>query len=318
MTTTRENRIKGAVYGQLIGDAATLGTHWIYDTSELLAQFGGDIAGFETPAAGHYHAGKQSGEQTHYGDAAIVLIDSISANDGVFDANTFGAKFHALFGSNSYTGYRDHSTKDTITNIDNFVSKNPNTPIPYKELGSSDDQMASVTALAAVIASSSSNCEALANVESFTRIRQNNAKAVAYSKTLTLILLELLDAQPPSDAIQNALRQLDLSSTFENEAKQRIELALTKLSESNLATTASLGQSCPLEGSLPAAIHSFLKHEGDFRTAILETIKAGGDNAGRAAIIGALAGASQGLDAIPKDWLEKLIAKKKLNAFFKS
>lgn len=318
MTTTRENRIKGAVYGQLIGDAATLGTHWIYDTSELLAQFGGDIAGFETPAAGHYHAGKQSGEQTHYGDAAIVLIDSISANNGVFDANTFGVKFHTLFGSNTYTGYRDHSTKDTIANIENFVSKNPNAAIPYEELGSSDDQMASVTAIAAVIASSSNNSEALANVESFTRVRQNNAKAVAYTKTLTLILLELLDAQSPSNAVSQALGQLDLSNTFENEAKQRIELALTKLAESNLAATASLGQSCPLEGSLPAAIHSFLKHEGNFRTAILETIKAGGDNAGRASIIGALVGASQGYDAIPRDWLAKLNVEKKLDAFFSS
>ena len=32
---TIEDRLRGAVWGQFVGDAAALGTHWIYDLEEL-------------------------------------------------------------------------------------------------------------------------------------------------------------------------------------------------------------------------------------------------------------------------------------------
>jgi hypothetical protein len=67
---TTENRLRGAVWGQFVGDAAALGTHWIYDLSELAARFPDGIFGCEAPAAGDYHESKKPGDQTHYGDGA--------------------------------------------------------------------------------------------------------------------------------------------------------------------------------------------------------------------------------------------------------
>src|ERR1700732_5086579 len=75
---TTENRLRGAVWGQFVGDAAALGTHWIYDLSELSARFPSGIFGFEAPAAGDYHESKKPGDQTHYGDGALVLLESIA------------------------------------------------------------------------------------------------------------------------------------------------------------------------------------------------------------------------------------------------
>ena len=50
--------MRGAIWGQLVGDAYCLGTHWIYDLDELKQAYPGGVHGFEAPAADHYHAGK--------------------------------------------------------------------------------------------------------------------------------------------------------------------------------------------------------------------------------------------------------------------
>src|SRR6201997_5680205 len=81
---TTEDRLRGAVWGQFVGDAAALGVHWIYDLSELSARFPGGVFGFEAPAAGDYHESKTPGDLTHYGDGALLLLESI-AEHGSFD-----------------------------------------------------------------------------------------------------------------------------------------------------------------------------------------------------------------------------------------
>ncbi|MBV9107574.1 MAG: ADP-ribosylglycohydrolase family protein [Verrucomicrobia bacterium] len=53
-------------------------------------------------------------------------------------------------------------------------------------------------------------------------------------------------------------------------------------------------------------IHALLKHSDDFERAILATLRAGGDNAGRASTLGAWLGAHLGIAAIPKNWTVKL------------
>ena len=40
------NRVRGSIWGQLVGDAYCLGTHWIYDLDELQRTFPGGIRGF--------------------------------------------------------------------------------------------------------------------------------------------------------------------------------------------------------------------------------------------------------------------------------
>jgi ADP-ribosylglycohydrolase len=70
--------------------------------------------------------------------------------------------------------------------------------------------------------------------------------------------------------------------------------------------TLELGQSCPLICSFPSAVHCLVKHAGSFPEAVLATICAGGDNAGRAAMIGAWLGACHGVNAIPIEWRQHL------------
>ena len=75
---TPQDRLRGAIWGQLVGDAFCLGSHWIYNLTELEKSFPGGVQGFEAPLEGHYHFGKQPGEQTHYGDGALVMLESVA------------------------------------------------------------------------------------------------------------------------------------------------------------------------------------------------------------------------------------------------
>jgi ADP-ribosylglycohydrolase len=61
-----------------------------------------------------------------------------------------------------------------------------------------------------------------------------------------------------------------------------------------------------LISSFPASIHALLKHPDDFESGILATLRAGGDNAGRASMLGAWLGAHLGINNIPKTWKTRL------------
>ena len=122
---TVEDRLRGAVWGQFVGDAAALGTHWIYNLTELQQLYPGGINGFETPAEGHYHFGKKSGDQTHYGDGALVLLESL-AKEGGFDPQSYGRSFVEAFRPGVYSGYIDYATRGTLENFQAFAgSKSP-------------------------------------------------------------------------------------------------------------------------------------------------------------------------------------------------
>ena len=69
------DRLRGAVMSQFVGDAAALGTHWIYNLTELQRLYPSGISGFEAPKEGHCHFGKEPGDQTHYGDSALVFLE---------------------------------------------------------------------------------------------------------------------------------------------------------------------------------------------------------------------------------------------------
>ena len=69
------DRLRGAFMSQFVGDAAALGTHWIYNLTELQRLYPSGISGFEAPKEGHCHFGKEPGDQTHYGDSALVFLE---------------------------------------------------------------------------------------------------------------------------------------------------------------------------------------------------------------------------------------------------
>ena len=59
--------------------------------------------------------------------------------------------------------------------------------------------------------------------------------------------------------------------------------------------------------TVPVAIYASVKHRNDFRSALTDAIRCGGDTDTVAAITGALVGCHLGLDGIPSEWISHLI-----------
>ena len=199
------DRISGAVWGQFVGDAFCLGSHWIYDLAELEQRFPGGPQGFEEPVAGHYHAGKRPGDLTHYGDGALLLLRSLQERTR-FDASDFGSRFVSLIESPGYIGYRDHAARDTVANYRAFRALHPDEAYRYQD-GADDDQPASISRLAALVARHFRESCLPGIVERATRVCQNNERAIAYNQAYAMILRDLFNGSTLNDAVRRAAEQ---------------------------------------------------------------------------------------------------------------
>ena len=310
---TSEDRLRGAVWGQFVGDAAALGTHWIYDLTELSARFPGGIFGFEAPAAGHYHESKKPGDQTHYGDGALVLLESIAEHGG-FDPRAFGNRFVETFGSSDYRGYLDWATLGTLKNYNRFREANSSGDYDFQQ-GADDAEPATASRLAGLAVRYRRDPNLPATIESLTRVCQNNPRAIGYMKFHGLLLVELFLGRDVHGALENAMVRVGpLAPNLNGELRQRTQQALAWTGKEVTEATLEFGQACPLPQSFPSALHAFLKHSNDFESAILATLRAGGDSAGRGAILGSWLGAHLGVDAIPRDWRTRLTAAPRISA----
>lgn len=295
--------LHGALWGQFVGDAAALGTHWIYDLNAMARQFPGGIQGFETPGKGHYHEGKQSGDQTHYGDAALLLLESVAAC-GEFRESDFGMRFEAFFRRPGCKSYRDHSTRETLANLDAQPGNYQN--------GADDDELATVTRLApVVVVYGNQEPTALADaVRRLTLVTQNHPTAQACAAASAELLRHLLGGAPFRDAFELARKSPAVSC----DGSDYFELAHLLRDQDVTAATDHFGQSCPLPQSFPAALQAAWRHHDSFDAAVLATIQAGGDNAGRAAMVGSWLGASLGVEAIPPACIERLRERERIQA----
>ncbi len=293
---TTQSRVEGMIWGQFIGDAMCLGTHWIYNLADLQA-FYPELKGFELPRPGHYHAGKQPGELTHYGEAALLLLESM-AERGDLDPTDYGKRFVAHFGSAAYAGYLDSATRGTLENARSGTNHEPAQDFDFQS-GADDDQLATATSLAPVVARYRATPGLAAQVARATRVRQNHPRSIAYMQIHARLLEELLSGTDLHSAVHRVQETTVQDTEFGSELALRFREVFERKHLSTTEATAQLGQSCPLKNSFPSALVAVIQTPDDFAGTLLRILAAGGDNAGRAALAGAWLGAHLGLEAIP-------------------
>lgn len=279
--------------GALAADAASLGLHWLYDPARIhaVAQTHGraafaplDAANFQGVPGYFAHGARQNGMLTQYGEVLALAIRSLNDTGSRFDEPAYQAAYAAHFGpGGAYIGYIDKPTRGTLANL----AAGQTDPS-----GIDDDQLPAIATLPAIV---------LADPDAVTRairVTNVNPTATEYGLALKSLLTRVLDNTPIPDALRTT------ADAATGSLAQALHNALTN-TQSPTDYAEITGRACHLPMGLPLAFH-ILAHTNSFATATEANIRAGGDSAGRAIIIGAVMGAAHGIGGakgIPTDYL---------------
>jgi ADP-ribosylglycohydrolase len=268
------DRARNAVLGALVGDAAAMGLHWVYDTDEARRR-GGRAPEFQPP--GQYHARRHPGDFTHYGDHAMVVLESL-AERGKLDLDDYRKRMLVRFRDPAYDGYLDMATKWLVA-----TGK-----------GADDDQAGCFAKLAPILAVHLHDPERDARLEAAIRVTHDNDRAVECGLAAAAAIRAAILGANPHGAVAAAVER-------GGEGGRLARMAL-EAGPDHVAFARKAGQACPVGQSLPAALHAALTGR-DFEASARATILAGGDSAGRLLVAGAIRGST---DGVPDAWLAKL------------
>ncbi|MGN6552855.1 MAG: ADP-ribosylglycohydrolase family protein [Verrucomicrobiota bacterium] len=114
--------------------------------------------------------------------------------------------------------------------------------------------------------------------------------------------------QPEPEQVFDVLRELSDEAEWQKWFSQIESSLATNRSVSEFVRSVGLkrGVSGYSLHVVPVAIYAWLRHPGDLRTAMINTLECGGDTDTAGAILGALMGATIGKQGIPCDWLDNV------------
>lgn len=144
--------------------------------------------------------------------------------------------------------------------------------------------------------------------------RDERAAAGALAVACAAGCSRALGACKPEDALTALVARLDRVRGDAPDALTPVVAAMRAALERRLDVDAyaiSLGCERGVTGfvmhTVPVAIYAWLLHSGDFRRAVTEVVRCGGDTDSVAAITGAIVGAGVGARAIPPSWLDRTL-----------
>jgi ADP-ribosylglycohydrolase len=283
------------VLASFAADALALGAHWIYDVSQIEARFG-RMTDFQKPTPPSYHPMKERGEQTHYGDQALVLLRSVAACGG-FDEEHFGRSWREFFGT--YNGYFNGATKQTLKNMEAGLAG-------VKAASTSDD-LAGVGRIAAIVYRYRKEPDQAAeNARRQTALTHNSPPVLAAAEFFSRLACRVLEGVRPIAAMQQ--------EAAEKEIAEWVRTGIASRVEDTRSAIRRFGQMCEISAAFPATIHLIAAYEDRLEEGLIQNVMAGGDSAGRGLLVGLVLGAWGGRAAIPERWLSGLQAADEINA----
>ncbi|MCG8566531.1 MAG: ADP-ribosylglycohydrolase family protein [Desulfobacterales bacterium] len=291
-----EEKIRASIMAGFVADALSLGVHWVYDTKAIQNRYG-RLTEMTSPELADYHQGKAKGEFTHYGDQALVLLQSL-AQGHIFELKDFSQLWQALF--EDYTGYVDHATRETL---DHF--KRGSSPMVAGAVSLDLGGAARIFPLGLLLGRGMERSDFVRAAMDQTRMTHNTPQVVGVARLLAETYARVVDGQKPVSALEEALEHnpdlpLDISAL--------VKAALRSRDEESSSVIAEFGPACSWDGALAGAVHLLARYEDDLETALVENIMAGGDSAARGIPVAWLLGAHdpQGL---PQRWCRDLAAR---------
>lgn len=297
-----------AILGALVADAAALGLHWLYDPTRIATIEVNDGLVFVPPDSNNYadakgffaHANKKAGDSSGYGELCLLMLKHI-AKHGEYDRITYQSEYCAYFGpGGAYIGYVDSPTRKTLQML---LPLKP-TDFPPRS-GADDDQFAALATIPALVAAYQGDAREtlIEHVDSVVRITNNNDVAVAAAQCAAVALFEVLKGASIDQALTESLPYAG------SILKPLLEEALQFNTLDSVGVAERFGSACHVTEGLPVIFH-IAQHATDYRSAVEENIRAGGDSCGRAIMLGAIMAAyhtknDRTKSAIPLAWLAR-------------
>ena len=289
-----KNKLKGLMWGSLLGDAYTLGGHWIYEQNELEnSQL--NFNGLNKPLS-IYHPTKKAGDFTHYGDQTIWLLKYMNQTQK-YDPFDYADIWKENM--RNYKGYVDGASKQTLANFDAGAI--------CMGSGSESHDLSIIGRHAPIIFSIENMDEIMDSIKFHTFLTHFTKEMLDSSKYIVEVTLAMI-------------YDLDVETTLKERAKfygDMVETEVNKAFEardmpSNDAIKL-LGQACGVQGALASTVYLLLNYHDDFDELLKANVLAGGDSASRGMVAGMIVGARYGFEAIKPSWIEEIHDYKKLN-----
>jgi ADP-ribosylglycohydrolase len=286
-----KDKAEAGLKASLLGDSLALGAHWIYDTQQIDTQIG-RVDGLRAPLPHSYHATKKKGDQTHYGDQVLVLLDSL-ASAGRFAPSDFGSRWREFFVH--YDGYFDHATKDTLARM--------NAGQGLTASGSSSSDLAGAARIAPLVYVYRDDPAGLVEAaRQQTAMTHQHPHVVGSAEFFALAALRILSGETPTDAVRQVAAHGDARAPF----RDWVAAGLDSAASSTRSAIGGFGQMCDVQAGFPGVIHLVAKYQERLRDGLVENVMAGGDSAARGLLAGMLLGLHRGRAALPEDWLAVL------------
>ena len=265
-------------------DSLSLSSHWEYDPSVIQARLGRPDR-LLPPTLTRYHAGKQAGDLTHFGDTALMTLESIRACHGAFDQQHYTRLFYQRW--LTHAGYRDQATRHTLDNlarglpaghagsaVDDDVG-HPARVFTLLACGMDEERIARAARDMCAVTQASSQCHRTA--ELFARWSHRLLTQQHHHHTTTTL------PQPPT-----ALLSAVLSDMGDEWLTRRCTAGLQSIDQDDVQAVAyGFGSACYIRCSLPSIVHFVAKYESavDPVLALVEDNAVGGNTAARNMVI---------------------------------
>lgn len=303
MAQLPRDRASAAVLASFAGDSLALGAHWEYD-AQRLAQTFGRVDTLLAPAPGSYHAGKEAGHFTHYGDQALMLLRFLAQAKG-FTAQPFAEAWQEFM--RGYAGYLDNASKTTMQMFEFGIDEDP--------AGANSHDLAGAARMAPLLVLPWDSVEDLAAAaRAQARVTHSNPQILDSAEFLARAAWHAAMGEDPAAAMRRAAEAEYQSAPV----GQWLALGLDSAAKDTVAAIGAFGQSCHVESAFPGVVHLIAKYPGDLEACLVECVMAGGDSAARAMAAGMVLGAALGPEAIPKRWLDAMQARREIETLIQS
>jgi len=309
--------MRHAVLGAFVGDAASLGTHWIYDPKAMAGTVTSvEAPEFRTPPAmkfyspadypGHYASGMLS----PYGEQLLFVAEHL-AEKGRVDGAAMVAATRA-WARDVWTGRKDSATKQ-------FLAKDPPSKADdWRAAGVADHEAHCFMKVVPATVLYAGCAERRSKVEDAIRTLQDDDLAAQFGLVASDILEHAIvtPGATPAEALAAVEHKYEYPAVVQtalNEARAELPLEELLLKLSREMTTPDspfrdlAARSCALPGAFIAVAYHFAHPatSASYVPALRANILAAGDTCSRAVMLGAVFGAAAGADdEVP--WLDKL------------